>query len=68
MLEQETCEIRVHAFISGDKFVGIGESWHETALLEPEDSCECSGKEDAFHSSECDKSLSEGCGIGLDPS
>jgi hypothetical protein len=26
----------VHTLVTGDKFVGEGQAWHETTLLEPE--------------------------------
>jgi hypothetical protein len=37
--EKETGKVGVEAFVSGDEFVGEGESWHEASFLEPEDGC-----------------------------
>ena len=48
------------AFVSGNQFVGEGEPWHETALLQPEDSAERTGEKDPFYSCESDESLGKG--------
>ena len=67
MGEQQTGEICVKTFIAGDELVGEGQSRHQAALLQPEDRCERSAEEDAFHGREGDETLSEGRVLILDP-
>jgi hypothetical protein len=57
----------VHSLVTGDEFVGEGQTGHETALLEPEDRGECSTEEDTLDSSECDETRGEGRVVIADP-
>ena len=59
MTEEETGKIGVQTFVSGDEFVGKGQSGHETAFLEPEDGRERSGEEDSFDRGKCHEALCE---------
>lgn len=43
----------------GDQLIGVGESWHESTLFEPEDRSERSREEDSFDSSKSDEALCE---------
>ena len=50
--EEETGKVGVETFVSGDEFVGEGQSGHETAFLKPEDGSKRSGEEDSFDGGE----------------
>jgi len=56
----------VETLVSGDEFVGEGESWHEAAFLEPEDGAKASGEEDSLDAGEGNEALGKGLG-GVDP-
>jgi hypothetical protein len=57
--EEETGEIGVHAFVTGDELVGKGETGHGTALFEPNDGGKGAGEEDALDGGEGDQSFTE---------
>lgn len=58
----------METFITGDKFIGEGESGHETTLLQPEDRGEGATEENTLDGSKCNKALCEGGILILDPS
>ena len=57
---QEAGKVAVHAFISGDEFIGSAESGHETSFFEPEDGAEAAGEEESLNDGEGDDTLCEG--------
>lgn len=59
MTVKQAGEVGVHAFVTANKLVGEGETWHEAALLNPENSAERSGEENSFDSGESDETLSK---------
>ena len=66
--EEEAGEIRVHALVAGDEFVGEGQAGHETAFFEPEDCREGAREEDSFYRREGDEAAGEGRVFVGDPS
>jgi hypothetical protein len=52
----------MHSLVTRDKFVGEGQSRHETTLLEPEDRGKRTGKEDTFNSSKSYQTRGK-CGV-----
>jgi len=59
VLVEEAGEVGVHTLITRDKLIREGETRHQTTLLEPEDSAEATGEEDALDGGEGNKALSE---------
>jgi len=57
--EQETGEVGVHAFVTGDELVGESETGHQTAFLEPEDGCKGTREEDSLDGCEGDQAFTE---------
>lgn len=66
VLVEEAGKVSVHAFIARDQFVREAESWHDSSLLEPEDSTEAAREEDALDGCESNHALGEAL-RGLDP-
>lgn len=58
--EEQACKVGVETFVSGDEFIGEGQTGHKTSLLEPEDGCKGTRKEDSLYSSKRHNSLAEG--------
>jgi len=65
--EQQASEVGVQTLITRDQLVGEGETWHQTTLLQPEDGSKGAREEDALHSGEGNKTLSESGLLVLDP-
>jgi len=65
--EQEAGKVGVQPFVTGDEFVGEGETGHETTLLEPEDGGKSTREEDALDSGESDETFRKGGVLIRDP-
>ena len=57
----------MHPFVASDELVGEGETGHETALLEPEDTGKAAGEEDTLDGGEGDEADAEGRTVVVDP-
>jgi hypothetical protein len=57
----------VETFVSGDEFVGKGETGHETAFLEPKDGGEGTREEDTLDDREGDETLGKRGALVRDP-
>lgn len=65
--EQETGEVSVETFITGDEFVREGKARHKTTLLQPEDGGKRAAEEDTFDGSEGNETLGKGGILILNP-
>lgn len=66
MLIDEASEVSVHTLVSADKFVGEGESWHKSSLLQPENGTETSREENSLNTGKGNYSFGKGI-VGTDP-
>ena len=57
MLVDEACEVRVHALVSTDQLIRIGQTWHKSSLFEPENCTETAREENTLHASKSDNSF-----------
>ncbi len=60
-------KVAVESLVSADEFVGEGKTGHQTALLEPENGAERSGKEDSLHDAKGDASFGKAGLFGVAP-
>jgi len=66
VLVEQAGEVCMHTLITRDKFVAKSESWHQTALFDPENCTEAAGKEDTLDGCKSNQALSEAV-RALDP-
>mmetsp|Transcript_8733 Transcript_8733/g.13966 ORF Transcript_8733/g.13966 Transcript_8733/m.13966 type:complete len:277 (-) Transcript_8733:444-1274(-) len=64
---QEASKVTVQSFITRDKFVRKGQSWHQATLLEPKDGAKTSRKEDALYHTESNASLGKAGNVRVAP-
>ena len=64
---EQARKVTVQPLVAADELVGEGEAGHEAALLQPKDCAERTTEEDAFHGSEGNDALGEGCMVAVEP-
>jgi hypothetical protein len=64
---EEARKLRVESLVAANQKIGLAESWHQPALLEPEDGAEGRAEMDALHDAKGQNAVSETALHGVHP-